>query len=559
MAVYYRAIWADSQTGLIDKAYDHFCSWVREKSDGALSATGTDEQADDGQFTFRLQDEMSEDPTAPITRVVSGTLIEKRDGVSRWTTTLRMWQGPLVQEETQGADTWFWVDVDAVSHDSLDSVVIGAPRFVRSVIDDGTDANRRGIPLTTTPRHFEGEAGAEKLAELLTNMDRDVPVVVFSPPPEWFDARGLPASRTVAAMYREATIRAVRMMAGLALVCTVDVSDGSTLAAAIGESYSVRDGAFRIYLPGLDPALSEEWRHRYTVLSRYIKNVHAAGKLIGRAVLLKAGARRAPDSNEVAARLLEASTTAKPRDVEELLDLAIDENKELNDRIVAFDQQYLALLDEQQSAVADNNRLRHELNDARKKLALVEPKLWETHPDEMARTVDGLPADVDLPSEAVEMARQHLGDYLDFPEAASVDLQDIDTRVEARAWGSSSWRAFRALHAYAKDLAESQNVGTFWTWCKDSKHPLAWPATPKKLAMAESETIRGKPKLRAKRVFVVDERVDPSGRVFMEAHIKIAEGGGQLAPRIYFLTSPVTKKVHIGYFGPHRNVPNTIA
>ena len=31
--------------------------------------------------------------------------------------------------------------------------------------------------------------------------------------------------------------------------------------------------------------------------------------------------------------------------------------------------------------------------------------------------------------------------------------------------------------------------GSFWTWCEDSKHPLAWPATDEKLSMTESETI----------------------------------------------------------------------
>jgi hypothetical protein len=77
--------------------------------------------------------------------------------------------------------------------------------------------------------------------------------------------------------------------------------------------------------------------------------------------------------------------------------------------------------------------------------------------------------------------------------------------------------------------------------------------------MKESLTVNGNERLWAKRVFPVDSRVDPSGRKYMQAHIKIAEGGGPLAPRIYFLHSPKTGKVHVGYFGPHRNVPNTLA
>jgi hypothetical protein len=44
----------------------------------------------------------------------------------------------------------------------------------------------------------------------------------------------------------------------------------------------------------------------------------------------------------------------------------------------------------------------------------------------------------------------------------------------------------------------------------------------------------------------------------MVAHLTVAEGGGAQIPRIYFLddTKGVTGKVHIGFFGPHRFVPN---
>jgi len=44
----------------------------------------------------------------------------------------------------------------------------------------------------------------------------------------------------------------------------------------------------------------------------------------------------------------------------------------------------------------------------------------------------------------------------------------------------------------------------------------------------------------------------------MVAHLKVAEGGGAQIPRIYFLddTKGVTGKVHTGFFGPQRFVPN---
>jgi len=61
------------------------------------------------------------------------------------------------------------------------------------------------------------------------------------------------------------------------------------------------------------------------------------------------------------------------------------------------------------------------------------------------------------------------------------------------------------------------------------------------------------------RTFPVDSAVSPSGRQYMEAHLKVSEGGGDLAPRVYFHddTAGPTGKVHVGFVGPHYLVHNT--
>ena len=55
----------------------------------------------------------------------------------------------------------------------------------------------------------------------------------------------------------------------------------------------------------------------------------------------------------------------------------------------------------------------------------------------------------------------------------------------------------------------------------------------------------------------VDLDVYP-GEITMLVHLKISEGGGNLAPRVYFYddTNGPTKKVHVGLVGPHYLVPN---
>ena len=77
--------------------------------------------------------------------------------------------------------------------------------------------------------------------------------------------------------------------------------------------------------------------------------------------------------------------------------------------------------------------------------------------------------------------------------------------------------------------------------------------------MRESEQVETNERLRKQRVLPVATEVDASGRVLMWPHLKIAEGGGPLAPRVYFHddTRGSTGKVHIGFVGPHRYMENT--
>jgi hypothetical protein len=142
------------------------------------------------------------------------------------------------------------------------------------------------------------------------------------------------------------------------------------------------------------------------------------------------------------------------------------------------------------------------------------------------------------------------------PQEALRDLEDLDAAMEGRAWASTAWRGFRSLDAYANEAADYKG---FWHWCEHSPSPYIWPANSKKLAMRESETVMANPQLSMCRRLPVHKKVEPSGYVMMEAHMKIAEGGGPLAPRIYFYddTAGKTGQVHVGFFGPHRYMPNT--
>lgn len=159
-------------------------------------------------------------------------------------------------------------------------------------------------------------------------------------------------------------------------------------------------------------------------------------------------------------------------------------------------------------------------------------------------------------ADCYEAASSFLREWLSIPEDAAKSLEVLDESPSASSWATSSWRAFCSLAAYAEAKQNDQNneVPDFWHWCK-SGAPLHWPASDKKLAMKESESTMNNQRYAELRKFPTCE----GGRIEMQAHIKVVQGGGDNIPRIYFLYDDVVKKVRIGYFGPHRFVPNPSA
>lgn len=148
---------------------------------------------------------------------------------------------------------------------------------------------------------------------------------------------------------------------------------------------------------------------------------------------------------------------------------------------------------------------------ARLKQALIEQGLgdlvWGTQHEIGA----SIPDEAQDTSEAVLAAQTYLSRWLELPDSAACELQDIDTAPTAYAWGNNTWRGLRALAAYAEDRANGWSKGGCWEWCAEGPL-LGWPATTKKLSMSESETVQNSDKLRRTRIFKVDATVDPAGK-----------------------------------------------
>ncbi|WP_106399080.1 hypothetical protein [Actinocorallia populi] len=137
-------------------------------------------------------------------------------------------------------------------------------------------------------------------------------------------------------------------------------------------------------------------------------------------------------------------------------------------------------------------------------------------------------------------------------EAGLLDLAYPGLR---RVWAGKAWDALCALDDYAKARSGGEFQGGFRDWC------LVGAAgrrviSAALLAMKESDSVSGREKFAAPRTFPVPPEVDPSGKVFMPAHIKLRKTGTP-APRIHFHDDAggATGKVWVGYVGDH--LPNT--
>ncbi len=264
----------------------------------------------------------------------------------------------------------------------------------------------------------------------------------------------------------------------------------------------------------------------------------------------------APDTERVAALERAASSLQQQLD-------------ERDARIARSDEEHVAervrLIEERQAADARIGELEAELSEA----VQAANRLRAKSDSYAAALIERDSAPADLAEEiaeaesqftvtgVIEMAREKC-ERVAIPDSALREIGSLDADEKSADWARELWKGLRALNAYAEESEFFQ--GGFWEWCEhsNSEHNL-WPATSKKLAMSESDTIMNSGPLRRTRRFYVDSGIDPSGYIHMQAHMKISEGGGQHIPRLYFHDDAKGKTgaMHVGFIGPHRLVPTT--
>lgn len=455
----------------------------------------------------------------------------------------------LIASDTKDGDAAVWMTVIRIvaddgavhtlvenlmeSDDLTQRVSVGRPKVVHELLTAAGKPVLGTSALLTEPLSVPAD-GISILSEILASPGRALPVIVCTEPGGQHDSS-----------WQSWANRIVRRTEGVAVVISLDHSAVTAFRQELGD-LAVWGGGIRVYAPVAVTPDSDGWRHRYYLRARIEEATSPTIDRIVYSVSQLSTRRRVP-----AVFSIFTEQTGLPAD-------ALDGMVPAMDLVAERDRWEFELelaLDERSEVEKELARANGHL--ARLKEALIAQGLGDLIWGTQHEIGSSIPDEVQDTSEAVLAAQTYLSKWLALPDSAPQELADIDTAPTAYAWGNNTWRGLRALAAYAEDRANGWNKGGFWEWCAEGPL-LGWPATTKKLSMSESETVQNSDRLRRTRIFKVDASVDPSGEILMLAHLKVSEGGGNLAPRVYFHddTSGATGQVHIGLVGPHYLVPN---
>lgn len=515
MSLLYRAIWSDASSdnsaATLALAKEKIAGWLYGDTQSTLltESAGPFTTPSGADRTYLFKESGSDAFEVDVSDIAKDK--------SEWSTRIRVIRADGILH--------FLVENGMESEDLAKRVEVGRPRIVHDLLQLSQKPHLDGSGILTKSLEIP-QNGVGILTDLLANPSRTLPTIVCTEAPH--DHKG---------HWRHRAEQIAKRTEGVATVVTLTRNAVNIFKHRLGK-IATWDGSIRIYAPGSVDSNSDGWKHRYYLNSK-----------------IEADTKKTIDRIVYSATQL--STRRRIPRIFNVLD-SIDDQETAN-----VNDESLSTLDfELELAREELGDLERELAKSnghlsRIKEALLRRGLGEVIWGTQQETSTSIPDEVQDTSEAVTAAVLYLNNWVTIPDSAVRELEAIDTTPSSFAWGNTTWRGLRALAAYAEDRHNGWNKGGFWEWCS-SGSPLGWPATTKKLSMSESETVQNTDKLAKKRVFDIDQKVSPSGSITMLAHLKIAEGGGDLAPRVYFYddTGGPTKKIHVGLIGPHYLVPN---
>ncbi|MFF7638581.1 hypothetical protein ACFZB9_36345 [Kitasatospora sp. NPDC008050] len=424
---------------------------------------------------------------------------------------------------------------------------VPVPELVNSLLPL-VDALDGTVEVRTQPRIIAA-AEVEVLIDELCDPGRRLPIVVASVPAD-LDPRDWAADQLQPLLSK---------VAGLAVCYVLDPGARVAFNTAL-EFHAVYGGAVRTYLPEVDPASRRDGQ-RHLVLPRH----RIEGEPRRAAALLAREPRRlaalAPLPEPLARvpvlRLRPTAPAARPDSGPDARLTA-----ELSELVTE-------LTDTQQHGADELQRVRHSLHRShRRELHLrAENELQDTALRRVSAQLRALGSLLCPPGEVVPDPAGLLGPASDGPSTFTELLYRmgefplvsftgdeketvaLDAHTVGGNWVRLTWEGLTALQEYATVAVHGAARGDFKQWCEHA--PVGGSHfPPRKAVRNESRTVCSHTKMRRERMFAVPPSVDPSGRAFMGAHLRI--GGGRTAPRLHYLDDcSGSGRIYVGYIGMH--------
>lgn len=529
MTVLSRAQWhdvpRDGIAGYLDEVRAHFSKWATVATEKGDTNTFPDGKhaipMDDRERTISLRRVTATDTAVMGFEGQAWDVTHDVNSTTRWTVVVR------AVGNDEGVDVL--VENRMESSDPSQPISIGRPRVISDLLSTAENPFAGSIRLLTEPQEIPSNAIDWFVSDVLRSAKRVLPAIVCTEPengdPKWRNRADRIAKRTQ----------------GFAHVFLLDRSASTTFRSILNE-LAAWNGCVRVYSPGPLNGRGDRWRHKFFLLDpSHTSPMSVINRVVVNAATISS---RMPTARALALFSPITSGTQQIDDDGHGLSIADDLEFQLLETTAEKEDCEHALA----RALGQLARLRSALEQERM------PHLYWGTADP---STSEIPDDVQDIEEAVMAATLYLTEDLVISESAARDLDRLAAGPNAQSWGSTAWRGLRALAAYAHDQRTHGVNGGFWEWCASDQG--LWPATDKKLSMTESPSVQNNAKFNDCRYLDVDPKVAPEGKIYMYAHLKIAEGGGGLAPRIYFHDDSrgVTGKVHIGFVGPHYLMPNT--
>ncbi|MEY9940819.1 hypothetical protein [Streptacidiphilus sp. MAP5-3] len=473
-------------------------------------------------------------PQAVLDQVARGKAVQGR--LARWRlrefTVQGIWQTSLTVASARDGRTWVQLDAEQLPVRGEEPAKAPVPGLARGLLDvlDAVEGEQTGAARVHALPGIIEKQDVDEILDELCDPDRRLPIVVASTPlhtdfEDWLNDTVDPL---------------LRSCSGLAVLYALAPGAERTFNAAL-EHHRVYGGAVRTYLPGLDPAWAPEAaRHRVMSRSTIEENLRRASGLLAWLPRRLAVQTPLPDQ-------LVGLPPLRPEGLPEADaivpgGLLVDhEEEELHEQRARAEElqevrRWLRAAEERESQLAaEYDEQYSELRAARTELRSLSGR--------PARPQDSEPGTF---AELLERWDEfQLLEYTGDPRLT----KELDEQTDHPTWVRMTWDALLALQDYAEAAKEGASGGDFRSWCENTP-PDCHPFPPRKVIRGESRTVSTNAKWKRERLLPVPTTVDPSGRVFMGAHLRI--GGGGTAPRLHYHDDcSNTGRVYVGYIGLH--------